>query len=191
LCRTINAKRTRREGNNKKEGKRKNAIEKRNIDRNKNYDRSIRIMRWEDWVTLQKVHMTLLCMYRNWLPGGGGTRSRPAISWRMATSRLPASITVRMASSASIHEEHIAANLSLPQTLMCRMSNKYSNNFELLSYQSRSGLVLYAIPYKQVRCGGWRLSRRGICLLRRRLIVFFATFDPMRNLPLQLFNHSS
>jgi hypothetical protein len=92
-------------------------------DWKKNYDRSIRIMRWEDWITLQKVHITLLCVYRNWLPGGGGTRSRPVISWRIATSKLPASITVRMASRASIQEEHIAANLSLPPTLTCRMSN--------------------------------------------------------------------
>jgi hypothetical protein len=45
LCRTINAKRTRREGNNQKKGKRKNTNEKRNMDRKKNYDRSIRIMR--------------------------------------------------------------------------------------------------------------------------------------------------
>jgi hypothetical protein len=45
LCRTINAKRTRREGNNKKKGKSKNTKEKRNMERKKNYDRSIRIMR--------------------------------------------------------------------------------------------------------------------------------------------------
>ncbi len=88
----------------KRNGKRKNTIQKRNMHRKKNYDRSIPIMRWEDWITLQKVHITVLCVYRNWLPGGGGTRSRPAISWMMATSKLPASITVRMASRASIHE---------------------------------------------------------------------------------------
>jgi hypothetical protein len=88
----------------KKKEKSKNTKEKRNLDRKKNYDRSIRIMRWEDWITLQKVHITLLCVYRNWLPGGGGTRSWSAIRWRIATSKLPASITVRMASRASIHE---------------------------------------------------------------------------------------